>query len=150
MMNARVPFAMARDGLFFSSLGKLSATTRVPVNAIWFQGIWACLLALSGTFDQITTAAIFGVWVFTALVGSSLFILRNKLPVAPRRYRTPGYPVVPALFVLVALWLVVNTVTAFPVEAVAGLVLMGLGLPFFFFFRASGWLARARMKESQH
>ena len=150
MMNARVPFAMARDGLFFSSLGKLSATTRVPVNAIWFQGIWACLLALSGTFDQITTAAIFGVWVFTALVGSSLFILRNKLPVAPRRYRTPGYPVVPALFVLVALWLVVNTVTAFPVEAVAGLALMALGLPFYFFFRASGWLARARMKERPH
>ena len=150
MMNARVPFAMARDGLFFSSLGKLSATTRVPVNAIWFQGIWACLLALSGTFDQITTAAIFGVWVFTALVGSSLFILRNKLPVAPRRYRTPGYPVVPALFVLVALWLVVNTVKAFPVEAVAGLALMALGLPFYFFFRASGWLTRARMKERPH
>jgi len=150
MMNARVPFAMARDGLFFRALGNLSPTSRVPVNAIWFQGIWACLLALLGTFDQITTAAIFGVWVFTALVGSSLFILRSKLPVAPRRYRTPGYPVVPALFVLVALWLVFNTVTAYPVEAVAGLALMALGLPFYFYFRASGWLARARIKERPH
>jgi APA family basic amino acid/polyamine antiporter len=150
MMNARVPFAMARDGLFFRLLGNLSPTTRVPVNAIWFQGIWACVLALSGTFDQITTAAIFGVWVFTALVGSSLFILRSKLPAAPRRYRTPGYPVVPALFVLVALWLVVNTLTAYPVESVAGLALMGLGLPFYFYFRASGWLARARAKERPH
>jgi APA family basic amino acid/polyamine antiporter len=150
MMNARVPFAMARDGLFFRALGNLSATSRVPVNAIWFQGIWACVLAVLGTFDQITTAAIFGVWVFTALVGSSLFILRSKLPVAPRRYRTPGYPVVPALFVLVALWLVVNTVTAYPVEAVAGLALMALGLPFYFYFRASGWLTRARMKERPH
>ena len=117
------------------------------MNAIWFQGIWACLLALSGTFDQITTSAIFGVWVFTALVGSSLFILRRKLPAAPRRYRTPGYPVVPALFVLVALWLVVNTLTAYRVESVACLFLMALGLPFYFYFRASGWLARARMKE---
>ncbi len=150
MMNARVPFAMARDGLFFRLLGNLSPTSRVPANAIWFQGIWACVLALSGTFDQITTAAIFGVWVFTALVGSSLFILRNKLPAAPRRYRTPGYPVVPALFVLVALWLVVNTLTAYPVESVAGLALIALGLPFYFYFRASGWLARARVKERPH
>ena len=150
MMNARVPYAMARDGLFFRLLGNLSTTSRVPANAIWFQGIWACVLALSGTFDQITTAAIFGVWVFTALVGSSLFILRNKLPAAPRRYRTPGYPVVPALFVLVALWLVVNTIMAYPVESVAGLALIALGLPFYFYFRASGWLARARVKERPH
>jgi len=150
MMNARVPFAMARDGLFFSSLGNLSPTSRVPVNAIWFQGIWACLLALSGTFDQITTSAIFGVWLFAAFVGSSLFVLRHKLPVAPRRYRTPGYPVVPALFVAVALWLVVNTLMANPVESAAGLVLIALGLPFYFYFRASGWLARARSKERPH
>ncbi len=150
MMNARVPFAMARDGLFFRFLGNLSPKSQVPVKAIWFQAIWACLLALSGTFDQITTSLIFGVWVFAALVGSSLFILRSKLPVAPRRYRTPGYPIVPALFVLVALWLVSNTVMAYPVESAAGLVLMALGLPFYFYFRASGWLTRARMKERPH
>jgi APA family basic amino acid/polyamine antiporter len=150
MMNARVPFAMARDGLFFRPLGNLSPTSRAPVNAIWFQAIWACILALSGTFDQITTSAIFGVWVFTALVGSSLFVLRRKLPAAPRRYRTLGYPVVPALFVLVALWLVINTLTAYPVESVAGLVLMALGLPFYFYFRMSGWVTRARMKERPH
>jgi APA family basic amino acid/polyamine antiporter len=150
MMNARVPFAMARDGLFFRPLGNLSPTSRAPVNAIWFQGIWACVLALSGTFDQITTSAIFGVWVFTALVGSSIFVLRRKLPVAPRRYRTVGYPVVPALFVLVALWLVINTLSAYPVESAAGLVLMALGLPFYFYFRMSGWMTRARMKERPH
>ena len=150
MMNARVPFAMARDGLFFGKLGNLSPVSQVPANAIWFQGIWACLLALSGTFDQITTSVIFGVWVFAALVGSSLFVLRHKLPVAPRRYRTPGYPVVPALFVAVALWLVVNTLMSSPAESAAGLVLIALGLPFYFYFRASGWLTRARMKERPH
>jgi APA family basic amino acid/polyamine antiporter len=150
MMNARVPFAMARDGLFFGPLANLSATSNVPVNAIWFQGIWACVLALSGTFDQITTSVIFAVWVFTALVGSSLFVLRRKLPVAPRRYRTLGYPVVPALFVLVALWLVFNSLTASPVESAAGLFLIALGLPFYFFFRRSGWMTRARMKERPH
>jgi APA family basic amino acid/polyamine antiporter len=147
LMNARVPFAMARDGLFFRQLGDLNLTTGVPVTAIWVQAVWASVLALSGTFDQITTFAIFALWIFFALVGSSLFVLRRKLPAAPRRYRTPGYPVVPIVFILVAVWLVINSVTAYPVESVAGLFLIALGLPFFFFFRRTGWLTRARMKE---
>ena len=150
LMNARVPFAMARDGLFFGLLADLDSETRAPVKAIWFQGIWACVLALSGTFDQITTSVIFAVWLFTALVGSSLFVLRRKLPVAPRRYRAIGYPVVPALFVLVAIWLVLNSLSATPVESVAGLVMMAVGLPFYFFFRRSGWLTRARARERPH
>jgi APA family basic amino acid/polyamine antiporter len=150
LMNARVPFAMARDGLFFGPLADLNPETRAPVKAIWFQGIWACVLALSGTFDQITTSVIFAVWLFTALVGSSLFVLRRKLPVAPRRYRAIGYPVVPAVFVLVAAWLVINSLTATPVESVAGLLMMALGLPFYFFFRRSGWLTRARTQEREH
>jgi basic amino acid/polyamine antiporter, APA family len=147
LMNARVPFAMARDGLFFGALADLSTDSRAPVKAIWFQGIWACVLALSGTFDQITTSVIFAVWLFTALVGSSLFVLRRKLPVAPRRYRAIGYPVVPGVFVIVAVWLVINSLSATPVESVAGLVLMALGLPFYFFFRRTGWLTRARTRE---
>jgi len=147
LMNARVPFAMARDGLFFRHLGDLSPTTNAPVVAIWVQGIWASVLALSGTFDQITTSVMFALWIFFALAGSSLFVLRHKLPAAPRRYRTPGYPVVPILFVLVAIWLVINSLKAYPVESGAGLFLIALGLPFFFFFRRTGWLARARMKE---
>lgn len=146
LMNARVPFAMARDGLFFGALGDLGSESRAPVKAIWFQGIWACVLTLSGTFDQITTSVIFAVWLFTALVGSSLFVLRRKLPVAPRRYRVIGYPVVPAVFVLVAVWLVINSLSATPVESVVGLVLIAVGLPFYFFFRRSGWLTRARQK----
>jgi APA family basic amino acid/polyamine antiporter len=150
MMNARVPFAMARDGLFFGGLANLSEKSNVPANAIWFQGIWACVLALSGTFDQISTSAIFAVWLFTALVGSSLFVLRRKLPAAPRRYRAIGYPVVPGLFVVVAAWLVINSLTTTPVESGAGLFLIALGLPFFFWFRRSGWMTRARMKERPH
>ena len=146
LMNARVPFAMARDGLFFSQLGNLNLAG-VPVTAIWVQAVWASVLALSGTFDQITTSLIFALWIFFALVGSSLFVLRRKLPAAPRRYRTPGYPVVPIVFVLVAVWLVINSLKAYPVESAAGLFLIALGLPFFFFFRRTGWLTRARMKE---
>ena len=135
MMNARVPFAMASDHLFFKPLATLSPTSRVPVNAIWFQGIWACVLTLSGTFDQITTSVIFAVWLFTALVGTSLFVLRRKLPAAPRRYRALGYPVVPALFVVVAIWLVVNSFSTTPVESAAGLLLIAIGLPFYMYFQ---------------
>jgi APA family basic amino acid/polyamine antiporter len=126
---------MARDGLFFRRLGDLSPTTRAPVVAIWVQAFWASVLALSGTFDQITTSVIFALWIFFALVGSSLFVLRRKLPASPRRYRTPGYPVVPAVFVLVALWLVINSVQAYPVESAAGLLLIALGLPFYMYFQ---------------
>jgi basic amino acid/polyamine antiporter, APA family len=104
------------------------------VIAIWVQGIWACVLTLSGTFDQITTSVIFALWIFFALVGSSLFVLRRKLPAAPRRYRTPGYPVVPILFVAVAVWLVVNSIKAYPVESAAGLLLIAIGLPFYMYF----------------
>jgi basic amino acid/polyamine antiporter, APA family len=135
LMNARVPFAMARNGLFFKRLGELNPESRVPVAAIWTQAIWACVLALSGTFDQITTSLMFALWIFFALVGSSLFVLRRKLPAAPRRYRTPGYPVVSLLFVLVAVWLVVNSVKAYPVESAIGLLLIALGLPFYLYFQ---------------
>jgi APA family basic amino acid/polyamine antiporter len=135
LMNARVPFAMARDGMFFRRLGELSPSSRVPVAAIWIQALWACVLALSGTFDQITTSVMFALWIFFALVGSSLFVLRRKLPVAPRRYRTPGYPVVPLLFVLVAVWLVINSIKAYPVESAVGLLLIALGFPFYLYFQ---------------
>jgi APA family basic amino acid/polyamine antiporter len=138
LMNARVPFAMARDGLFFRRLGELSPKSRVPVAAIWTQAAWACVLALSGTFDQITTSVVFALWIFFALVGSSLFVLRRKVPAAPRRYRTPGYPVVPLLFVLVAVWLVISSLMAYPVESAVGVLLISLGLPFYLYFKITG------------
>jgi APA family basic amino acid/polyamine antiporter len=130
--------------LFFKRLGELNPTSRVPVAAIWTQAVWACVLALSGTFDQITTSVIFALWIFFALVGSSLFILRRKVPAAPRRYRTPGYPVVPILFVLVAVWLVISSVMAYPVESGVGVLLIALGLPFYLYFQ----LTRRRAVEA--
>ena len=141
LMNARVPFAMARDRLFFKRLGELNPTSRVPVAAIWTQAVWACVLALSGTFDQITTSLIFALWIFFALVGASLFVLRRKVPAAPRRYRTPGYPVVPILFVLVAVWLVISSVKTYPIESAVGLFLIALGLPFYLYFQFTHWRA---------
>lgn len=134
IMNSRVPYAMARDGIFFPKLGELNAQ-QVPARAIWIEGLLGCVLALSGTFDQITTASVFAVWIFFALTAAAVFVLRRTRPQAERPYRVLGYPVLPALFVAVALWLLVNTVRTNPVESAAGLTLIALGLPIFLHFR---------------
>jgi APA family basic amino acid/polyamine antiporter len=135
LSNARVPFAMAKDGVFFASMASVSPRTHVPVWSIVVQAIWSCLLALSGTYDQLTDYVIFASWIFYGLVTSSVFVLRRKLADAPRPYATLGYPLVPLVFVVTAAWLVVNTLTERPVESVAGLALIAAGLPFYFHFR---------------
>jgi basic amino acid/polyamine antiporter, APA family len=135
LSNARVPYAMARDGLFFSWMGALGAASRVPVRAVVVQALWSCVLALSGTFDQLTDCLLFASWIFYGLVTSSVFVLRHRLPDAPRPYRTLGYPVVPLAFVVVSAWLVVNTFVEKRVESVTGLVLILLGLPLYAHFR---------------
>ncbi len=142
LSNARVPYAMARDGVFFSSMAGLSAKTRVPVTAIFIQGFWSCVLALSGTFDQLTDCLLFASWIFYGLVTSSVFVLRRKMPNAERPYKTLGYPLMPLVFVLVAIWLIINTLINRPVESVAGLVLIALGLPLYLYYR---WQKRRKM-----
>ncbi len=132
LAGARVPYAMAKDGLMFKSFKTLSAT-RVPVIALIFQGVWACLLALSGSFDTLTDYVIFGSWIFYAFVTSSIFVFRRKYPDAVRPYKTLGYPVVPILFILVATWLLVSTVMSNPVNSLVGLGLIVLGLPVYYY-----------------
>lgn len=135
LTGARVPYAMARDGLFPALAGALSSRTHVPVAALLIQATWACVLAASGTYDQLTDYVIFASWIFYGLVTSAVFVLRFKEPELARPYRTLGYPVVPLVFVMVALWLVINTLRNRPVESVAGLVLIALGLPVYWYFR---------------
>src|SRR5262249_51873077 len=116
LSGARVPYAMARDGLMFRPLGRLAAT-RVPVVALIIQGIWACILALSGSFDTLTDYVIFGSWIFYALVTSSIFLFRRRYPDMERPYKAWGYPVVPVIFLLVAVWLLAVTVMTSPVQS---------------------------------
>ncbi|MCY7346261.1 MAG: amino acid permease [Pyrinomonadaceae bacterium] len=140
LTGARVPYAMAQDGLMFQSLGKLSAT-RVPVGALIVQGVWACILALSGSFDTITDYVIFGSWIFYALVTTSVFVFRRKYPDANRPYKAFGYPVIPILFLLVAGWLLTNTIITSPQQSFAGIFLIALGLPVYYY------LTRVNRKE---
>lgn len=137
LTGARVPYAMARDGLMFQSLGRLSTGTRVPVGALIVQGIWACLLAISGSFDTLTDYVIFGSWIFYALVTASVFVFRKKFPDAERPYKAFGYPVVPILFLLVAGWLLVNTMITNPFQSFAGIILIALGLPVYYYLTKS-------------
>ena len=138
LSNARVPYAMARDGLFFSALAGVSATTRVPVRAILAQSVWAGILIVSGSFDTLTDYAVFAMLIFVALATSSVFIFRRTIPDSARPYRTLGYPITPAVFLLVAGWLLVNTLLTAPRQAIAGLLLMALGLPFYLYWSRPG------------
>jgi len=133
LTGARVPYAMAQDGLMFKSLGKLSEGTRVPIGALIVQGVWACILAMSGSFDTLTDYVVFGSWIFYALVTTSVFVFRRKYPNAERPYKAFGYPIVPILFLLVAGWLLVNTIWTSPKQSFIGIFLIALGLPVYYY-----------------
>jgi APA family basic amino acid/polyamine antiporter len=133
LANSRVPFAMARDGLFFRGLARLSAAN-VPARAIIAQAAWASVLALSGSYDTLTDSVIFASWLFYGLSTASLFVFRRTMPDAPRPYRALGYPLIPIVFVLVTAALLVNTFIAAPREAFRGVAVLLAGLPLYWYW----------------
>ena len=133
LAGTRVSFAMARDGLFFRSFARLSAR-QVPVRAVLLQGTFAALLVLLGSYDTLTDAAMFAAWIFYGLTGAALFVLRRREPDTPRPYRAFGYPLVPALFVLVTVAILLNTFIATPHQALQSVVMLLAGLPFYLYW----------------
>src|SRR5213595_4121137 len=133
-------FAMARDGLFFRSLSEVHPRFGTPALAVAASALWATLLTLSGTFEQLFTYVVFASWLFAALAAASIFVLRRRRPDAPRPFRVPGYPMTPALFIAAAAAIVINTIVARPVQALVGLGIVALGLPAYYAWRR----ARAR------
>jgi basic amino acid/polyamine antiporter, APA family len=136
LAGARIGFAMARDGLFLRRLAEVSASTRAPVNAILAQASFATVLAIGGTFDTLTDTAMFGAWLVYGVAASTIFVFRRTAPDAPRPYRCLGYPVIPAIFVVLVAGIVINTFIATPRQALLGAGLMLLGLPFYFYWRS--------------
>jgi len=134
LATARIPYAMARDRLFFQGLGKLSPRTHVPVRPLIVQGIWAAVLVLAGSYDVLTDVAVFALTMFYALVAGSVFIFRRRMPDAPRPYRTIGYPVVPILFLVVTTWLILTTIWNAPFQSSVGLALIMLGVPVYLYW----------------
>src|SRR5687767_1540356 len=133
IVSCRIYYAMAKEGLFFKKVGELNKFS-VPGNSLWYQCIWACVLVLSGTFDQLTDMIIFAVFVFYGATAMGVFILRKKMPDAPRPYKVWGYPVVPAIVILFSAALFINTIIARPREAGIGIVLMLTGVPMWYWF----------------
>ncbi|MDP8984746.1 MAG: amino acid permease [Pseudomonadota bacterium] len=131
LANSRIPFAMARDGLFFRGLAELSPRSQVPIRAILAQAAWSSVLAVSGTYDTLTDSVVFVSWAFYGLSIASLFIFRRTLPQAVRPYRAWGYPWVPSIFLLVTVALLLNTFVAAPRQALQGVAVLLTGLPFY-------------------
>lgn len=134
LTGARPYFAMSRDRLFFPSIGHLNKAN-VPSNSLLWQGIWASVLVLSGTFDQLTDMIIFAVFIFYGATSLGVFILRRKMPDAHRPYKVWGYPVIPAIFIIFCIGLFINTIVTRPREAAIGMTLILAGIPVYLYLQ---------------
>jgi basic amino acid/polyamine antiporter, APA family len=140
----RVYYAMARDGLFFRGAAKVHPRYQTPAASIIAQAVWSGLLVLSGGANALTTYTGFAVVLFSGVAVVSLFVLRQREPAASRPFRAWGYPIAPAIFAIASLAIVVNALWAdlvVPIRtgtpwgpAAAGLIIIGLGIPLYFFF----------------
>ena len=135
LSGSRVPFAMARDRLFFRRVSHVHPVHRTPSVSILALSAWAALLVLSGRYDQLYTYVIFASVILYGMATASVIVLRRKRPDLHRPYRTLGYPVIPVVFVLGITCLVISTLCKSPRESLMGLGLIALGLPFYFYWK---------------
>jgi APA family basic amino acid/polyamine antiporter len=140
----RIYLAMAEDGLFFRALARIHPRYQVPVTCIAAQCVWSVLLTLSGSFEQLYTYVVFAMFSFHVATGLAVFALRVRRPDRPRPFRVPGYPWVPALFVLTSLAFVINTLVERPTESGIGVVLVAAGVPAFLWWRRTPALEGVR------
>jgi basic amino acid/polyamine antiporter, APA family len=141
MVSPRVYYAMAKDGLFLPQLARVHPRFKTPHVALVFQAVWASVIVVvSDTFQQIMNYVVFMDWLFLAMAVYCIYLLRKKYPDAPRPYRAWGYPVTPALFILLSMLVVVNTLMRAPLESGIGIAIVLSGLPFY--FGMNTWLRR--------
>ena len=132
----RIYFAMAKDGLFFSQLAKIHPKYKTPANAIIVQSAWSiALLLLWGTFEDVITYVTFIDWIFMIMAAISIFIFRKRMKDAERSYKVHLYPIVPLIFIVISTVFILNTLVGAPLQAGAGIALMVLGLPVYFWFK---------------
>ena len=135
LTGARVPFAAARDGLFFRSAATVHPSFRTPSVSILMLSAWSSLVVLSGKYEDLFNLVIFASWILYGMATASVFVLRRTRPDLPREYKTLGYPFVPILFLAGATILEVSTLINRPRQAIGGIVLILLGLPFYFYWK---------------
>jgi APA family basic amino acid/polyamine antiporter len=135
LAGSRLLFAMSSDGVFLPAAGRVHSTYHTPHIAIVGLTVWSAILALSGTYEQLFTYVMFASILFSVAAGLALFRLRRKMPDRPRPYRTWGYPVIPILFILGSFAFVMNTLVERPMESLAGVGLLVLGLPAYWYWK---------------
>jgi basic amino acid/polyamine antiporter, APA family len=138
LSTARVYYAMAVDGAFFQRMAEVHPKWRTPAFALIGQGIWAGVLTLSGRYDQLYTYVMFGMVLSYTLTVVGLFVLRWKRPEIPRAYRCTGYPWLPAIYVLISGAWTLNTIFTRPREALAGTIIVIIGVPGYLYWKRSG------------
>jgi basic amino acid/polyamine antiporter, APA family len=149
LSGARVYFAMARDGLFFRRAGMLHPKRKTPAFALVIQAVWTCVLCLSGTYSQLLDYVIFAALLFYLLTALSLFALRRRRPQAERPVPVPGYPWLPALYVLTTAAIAVDLLIVKPRYTWPGLVIVALGVPVYFAWRLAGQRASVAAAHAQ-
>ena len=132
---ARIYFAQARDGLFFRAVGKVHPRFETPHVAIAVQGVWAAVLAISGSYELLFSYVIFAAWIFYGMAVLGVIVLRRKAPQLARPYRMWGYPVTPVAFAAVAFWFVINTIVTTPKSSLIGLAIVAAGVPVYYIWR---------------
>jgi basic amino acid/polyamine antiporter, APA family len=138
LAGARVYYAMAKDGLFFASAGKIHERYRTPAHSLIMQCIWTCVLCISGSYGQLLDYIIFAVLMFYILTIGGLIVLRFKRPDEPRPYRAIGYPVLPVIYILMAIFIDGVLLRYKPQYTWPGLIIVLLGIPVFFLWSNSG------------
>lgn len=134
LAGPRVYYAMAKDNLFFKRVANVHPRFRTPGFSIFIQAVWACVLTISGSFEQLFTYVTFVTIIFYVAAVSSVFTLRKKRPDLPRPYKTWGYPVMPFLFIIALIGLLANTLITKPLESIAGLGIVAIGIPVYFYW----------------
>ncbi len=138
LSGARVPYAMARDGLFFHPAGRVHPVHGTPGVSVLGLSAWAALLVFTGRYEQLFTYVIFASWLLYGMTAAAVVVLRRRKPSLARPYRTFGYPAVPLLFVLGAGCVLISTLLTSPRESLMGLVLILSGVPFYLYWKQRG------------
>ena len=136
LSGARVYYAMAKDGLFFRGSGKLHPKYKTPAASLMVQMVWICILCVSGSYGQLLDYVVFAVLVFYILTIAGLFVLRYKLPNAERPYKAFGYPVLPAIYIVLAIFIDIVLLRYKPQFTWPGLIIVLLGIPVYFAWRS--------------
>ena len=132
---ARLPFAQARDGLFFARFGRVHARFQTPGLAILFGGLWTGVLVLTGSYETLYSYSILAAWIFYTMSVAAVYVLRKKMPGAPRPYRMWGYPYTLWLFVVVSVWFIVNAFITQPGPSLLALVIIATGIAAYWIWR---------------